>query len=235
MNCAIRILVSLLLLGLSPVYAGQQEKPVTSWPLVHLQAEARSEIANDLMIVRFESVERGKDTAELANIVNSRMKKAVELARQVEGIQIKTTSYRTSQWWEKGKQKGWIISQELELKGTKIKALSQLAGKLQAFLHIRGMWFEPSRDEIDKMEDKLIAKALEKFKQRAAIAAKQLGYRSWWLKDVSISTSGRFPTPVPVYRAKVMAGAAESVAAPEVSPGTNQVKVSVSGTIELLN
>ncbi len=234
MNCAIRILICFLFLSSSLAFADQQEKPVSKMPLVHLRAEAVSEIANDLMIVRLEAMEKGKDTAKLADIVNSKMKKAISLARKLNDVQIKTTNYRTSQWWEKGKQKGWIVRQELVLKGRDMKALTQLLGKLQAFLHLNGMEFEPSREKVDEMQDNLIAKALQKFKQRADIVAHQFDFQGWRLKDVSISTSGRYPSPVPIYRAKMMVDTAESVTAPEVSPGMNQVKVSVSGSVALL-
>ncbi len=212
--------------------AGQDKD--AAGPIVNLQAEAQSEISNDLMIVRLQAMERGKDAAKLADIVNSKMRKAVALARKVKDLRVKTLGYRTSQWWEKGRQKGWQVSQDLELKGKDMKSLTDLLGRLQAFLHVTSMGFEPSKERVEAVQNRLIAIALQKFKKRADIVAKELGFSRWTPKNLSISTSGRYPKPVPVYRAKMMSEAADMVTAPEVAPGMHVVKVNADGSVILV-
>ena len=224
-------LAVLVIFSQTDVVFAKTDKP--SPPVVNLQAEAQAEIANDLMKVRLRAIEKGKNAAKLADIVNFRMNKAIKEAKKLKGVQIKTTGYHTSQWWEKGKQKGWTVSQEVELKGKDMKALTELLGKVQAYVHVIGMSFEPSREKVEELQNKLIAQALAKFRTRADLAATGLGFSKWTPQTISISTSGRSPRPIPIYRAKMMAETAEPITAPEVAPGVNMVKANVSGSVLL--
>jgi predicted secreted protein len=81
------------------------------------------------------------------------------------------------------------------------------------------------------VEDQLIFSALNKFKDRANLVKENLNASGYRIVDISIHTSGGAPRPVPMMRAR--AAQMESVAAPAVSGGETNVKVTVSGVIEL--
>ena len=99
-------------------------------------------------------------------------------------------------------------------------------------LQVTAITFSVSRERRATIEDELIAKALEAFKQRADLVRRQLAGKDYRIMDVSINPDGIAPAPRPMMRNTASMETA-SAAAPAVQAGTSTISVSVSGTIEL--
>jgi predicted secreted protein len=78
-------------------------------------------------------------------------------------------------------------------------------------------------------EDGLIPEAINAFRARAEIARKSLNAKTYRLKTLSVETGAAGP-PIPL---ATMARAQSSAPPPAVEPGTSQVTVTVSGTVQL--
>ena len=93
------------------------------------------------------------------------------------------------------------------------------------------MSFSVSEEKRTEVENRLIGRALDAFKARAAIIVGNLHATGYRIVDMTISTSSqRPPVPYPVGRMVATMQAESRVA---VEAGESDVSVSVSGTIEL--
>ena len=84
----------------------------------------------------------------------------------------------------------------------------------------------------EKIENELIAQALEAFKQRAELVRETLGAESYRIVNLDINSGGNVPAPVPM---RAMSAMSEATAPPSLEPGTSTVTVTVDGTLELRN
>jgi len=109
--------------------------------------------------------------------------------------------------------------------------MSRLAGELQGKLQVKSMSFSVSDAKRTGVENRLISRALDAFKARAAIVVDNLHATGYRIVEMTISTSSqRPPAPYPVARMATTMKAESRVA---VEAGESDVTVMVSGTIEL--
>jgi len=157
------------------------------------------------------------------------MDTALKTAKARAKVEVRTGSYRTYPVYNKEKIQRWRATQELLLEGSDFAELGSLIGQLQERLQVTSLIFSVSPTRRAAVEDELIARALDAFKQRAELVRKQLAAKAYRIVDVSINSGGG--VPVPMMRAAVMEAA--SVAPPAVEAGTSTLSVNVSGVIEL--
>ena len=108
--------------------------------------------------------------------------------------------------------------------------VSELLGELQSRLALQGMHFTVSPQLKNNTDDALITEALDAFENRARLVTKQLKRKGYKIVDLNISTSGN---PGAYRRHDMRAMSMESVSAPVIEGGEQDVQVSVSGSIEL--
>ena len=120
-------------------------------------------------------------------------------ARQ--GITSGTGGYQTYPVYKDNVLKGWRGEQSLELEGKDSRAMSRLVGELQEKLQVKSMSFSVSEEKRAEVENRLISRALDAFKARAAIVVGNLHATGYRIVDITISTSSqRPPAPYPVGR-----------------------------------
>ena len=89
-----------------------------------------------------------------------------------------------------------------------------------------------SRTARSVVEENLIGEALAQFNRRAALVARQLGREGFKIVRLSINTPFNLGVPG-LFGRNADTAVAMSVAQPELEAGTQQMTVSVNGTIEL--
>ena len=216
----------LFLFSLS-AYADEND---TLFNVVNLQAQAEQEIPNDQMTAVLATEHEGKEAAAIAELVNEDMQWALDIIGKYPFAMSRTTSYQTYPVYNKQNIIGWRASQQVEIKSTNIRGLSELIGKLQDKLQVRQMYFSPTDETRKKYEDRLIEEALEAFKDRVAIVKKYMNNKDHRIINININTGGYRP-PVPFQRS----GAVESMAMkamPAVEAGTSKITVTVSGSVQ---
>jgi predicted secreted protein len=196
---------------------------------VHFQVERSQQVGNDQMQVWLSAQAEGSDPARIARTINETMDWALALGAGREGMRLKTGNYRTQALRDKDKLRGWQVSQDLHIEGTDIPAISALVGELQERLQVRSMGFSVSAEARRDAEEQLIEAALLAFQERAAHVRRIMGAKDHRLVNASIQAGGHFPGPV--LRAQV---ASAEMSAPAVQAGESEVRVMVSGSIELI-
>ena len=203
----------------------------THYNRVQLQAEQRESVSNDTMHVTLNSFGEARDPAGLAAGINEAMDWALEIARRYEGITVGTGGYRTYPVYQDNALKGWRGEQSLELEGKDSRSISRLVGELQEKLQVSSMSFSVSDEKRSEVENRLIARALDAYKARAAIVVGNLRATGYRIVDITIGTSSQRP-PVP-YPVATLAAPMQAGSRVAVEAGESDISVMVSGTIEL--
>jgi len=102
---------------------------------------------------------------------------------------------------------------------------------MQSRLSVASLRYTVSPTRRNKVERRLIAEALNRFKSRGEQIKVELGRTGYRIVNIDVITSGQSPAPVRMRAAAMMQDSA--VAAPSIEPGVQSVSVQVSGTIEL--
>jgi predicted secreted protein len=199
---------------------------------VRLQSQESESVSNDTMYVTLIASGEARDAAQLAARINADMAWALDLAKRQDDVKVSTGNYRTWQVRQDNKMKGWQARQDLLLESRDTRSLSQLTGLLQEKLQVDSMRFSVSAETRTAVENRLIERALQAFKERAVLVGDKLGAHGYRIVDLNIGTFAQQP-PV-AYRARGMVAALESDAAVAAEGGESDIQVTVSGTIELI-
>ena len=221
------ITAGLLAMVLAPaqVQAGEEQR----YNQVRLQAEQSEAVSNDTMHVTLRTFAESRDPADLAAAINRDMDWALQAARSVEGVDASTGGYQTYPVHKDNVIKSWRGQQDLILEGRDHEAIGRLVGKLQDRLQVKTMQFTVSDERRRAVENRLIARALDAFRERAGIVGSNLEAKGYRIVELNINTSSQRP-PVP-YQARM---AAMEAAAPVVTEaGDSDIRVSINGTVEL--
>jgi predicted secreted protein len=198
---------------------------------VRLQAQQSESVSNDTMHVTLNTYAEMQDPAKLATRINSDMGWALAKARQYADVKVSSGGYQTWPVTRKEVTTGWRGQQDLMLESRDTEKLSELAGDLQQKLKIKSMSFSVSDEKRIAVENRLIDAALNAFKVRALIVGENLNAKGYRIVDINIGSSAQRP-PV-MYQARVASVAMEASDAVAVEGGESDVRVTVSGTIEL--
>ncbi|MEH6499944.1 MAG: SIMPL domain-containing protein [Pseudoalteromonas distincta] len=200
---------------------------------VSLRAEVQKAVSHDTLQVRLYAEDQDKDAGKLAGRITARLNKALDVARQTEGVSV-SSGNRSSQpvYDEKGEKiVAWRERGDILLESTDFASLSTLTGQLLGELNLDDMQFSLSPENRRSTEDELIREAIEAFKARADIATRSLGGSDY--KIVNLNLNSQFMQP-PIYRgAKVAMMADAESASPSVEGGQADVTVSADGIIEV--
>jgi predicted secreted protein len=226
-RCAARLCLAMsLLLG---VVAG-----ASAGPTLALDAQARSEVANDEMVVVLAAERDGPQVGPLNDAVLAQLNAAIAEARAVEGVRTRMGSISTQpNYGRDGRPQGWRVRGELVLVSSRIPALSQLGGRLAERLQLAGVQFRLSAERRRTEEARLLAEAASAFRTRAGEAAAAFGFKGYELKELTLRSPGS-GVPRPMAMARGAAEAPSSSAPLPAEGGESEVVVAVSGTVVLL-
>lgn len=198
---------------------------------VNLQAQANMEIPNDEIQVILAVEKEGGDAAAIAKEINKTMKWALSQKQKGEDINLRTLSYNTYPVYKKQIIVAWRASQQLEIKGTSVAEITELAGELQERLQIKSMRFMPSIESRKKYENLLIDDAMTAFKQRVELLKEHIEGNNIRIINININTGGG-GHPRPVYAERMMAMDSMTKSAPAVEAGTSSLTVTVNGSVQ---
>ncbi len=218
------------LLAISGMVAQVQADEDLHYNQVRLQAEQTEAVSNDTMHVTLSTFAEARDPADLAAAINRDMDWALQIASSVEGVAVSTAGYQTYPVHKDNVIKSWRGEQNLMLEGSDHEAIGRLVGTLQEKLQVKSMQFSVSDERRRVVENRLIGRALDAFRERAGIVGSNLEAKGYRIVELNINTSSQRP-PVP-YQARMVS--MEAAAPPVVTEaGDSDVRVTISGTVEL--
>jgi len=235
------LLAAIGLLFTQPALANEEEQNAKlKPPVVNIQAEARTEVAQDTVQFVLFVQKEGKEQVEVTKEVNKILAQALEQAKQTaedKDIDISTGAFSVSpRYNDKGQISTWQARAELVLQSEQIDETAEIAGDLSDLLSISRINFSLSDQARTKEEDELTEIAIRAFEDRAQLMAESLGYDYYLLRELTLDSSAT------VYSSRSQApqGAMVMAAAPEeeklaVAAGQEEVSVTARGSIHLLD
>jgi predicted secreted protein len=234
-------LIAVIAIAAAPTEARAQATvpgvPVLPEPhgIVGLTSTAVVELPRDLMTVALSTTREGSDAsavqAQLKQAVDAALAEARKAARPGQ-VDVQTGGFSMyPRYGQRGTITGWQGSAELLIEGRDMTAISQLVGRIST-LTVARVGYGLSREAREKVEAEATARAVERFRQRAAEMARLFGYGGWAVREVSVSSADAMPPPMPMLRARVAAAGAADEALP-VEAGKGSVTISVTGTVQL--
>jgi len=208
----------------------------TLFNVYNFSSEASAEIDNDLMTATLLVQDEDKDSALLANKINTTMSWAVELLQPFSTIKSRTRDYQTYPRYDTSQSRrliGWRATQTLQLETDDFKAAGKAIQSLQEKLQVQGIRMSVKTATREMASTALIKKALFAFRDRAQLVQDTMGAKSYSIVDVSIQTGD---SGGPMYddqapRMEMMRSAVSTE--PAIEAGSSRVSVQVYGRIQL--
>jgi predicted secreted protein len=222
----------LAVITLTGLPARAEDERGLDYNLVRLEADAASEVPNDLMRVRLAVEHEAREAAALPALVNGDMRWALDLAKKRPKVKAQSGEYSTQPEYSSSRIVGWRAVQVLELESEDFAEVTALVTELQQKLQVRGMEFAPTRTTRTRVENELTTAALQAFAARATLIAKAMGSARYEIVELEVGGTPQ------IYRAQrgveMMAMQADAAPAPiAVEGGTATLKVTVRGRIQL--
>ncbi|MBW2267964.1 MAG: SIMPL domain-containing protein [Deltaproteobacteria bacterium] len=191
------------------------------------------EVDNDWVTATIGVTHEDADPAALAAQINEDMSWALGVAKTEARVSVRTGGYRTYPVSDpkRGTLRLWRGGQDLVLESGDALALSELLGKLQARLQLRGIQQSVSRELREAVEEELMAEVLVAYQARAERIAKHMGAKGQRLIELRLDTPGA-PPPVRL-QARAMAMESDRFAPPPIEGGTSTLRMGASATIAL--
>ena len=228
-NHLVPILITTLLVGQSAAaMAAGEDEP--RYDQIRFSATVEAQIDNDRVTAVLYAQREGTDASALAAEVNAAVAWGLDKAKTVSAVRAQTLGYQTSPLYSKQTLTGWRVRQSLRLESEDAAALSDLVGALQQRLAVQSIDYDVSPQARTKAEDRLIAEAVDAFRQRADLVAKSWGQPAYRLVEMRVNTQGAGPQPYPRMAMAMEMQAAEP---PRIEAGTQTVRVSIEGAVEL--
>ncbi len=226
---------TLAILTLTATFATWADTAAPAQGVVSLSASATLEVTKDLLGITLSTTREGPDAASVQSQLKQALDSALTEAKKVAKpgqLEVQTGGFSLSpRYTSKGVINGWQGSAELIVEGRDMQAIGQLTGRINT-LTIARVAYSLSRELRERSEGDVSARAIARYREKAAEYAKQFGYSGYVVREVSVSGNEGTSVQAPMYRAKAMSLVAGDEALP-VEAGKGVVTVSVSGTVQM--
>ena len=222
--------------------------------VVSLAADASAEVLQDMLTITLGVTREGADAASVQSQLRQVLDAALVEARKAQRpgqVEPRTGAFSLYPRYNPkpgagNSISGWQGRAELLLEGRDVAAISLLAGRLgnlgnpggagvAAGMVVSRVAFSLSREAREAAEAEVVTQAISRFKGRAETYARQFGFGSYSLREVSVG-AGEVAAPMGQPTVRMMRSAAAPAAADEAQPveaGKATVSVTVSGSIQL--
>ena len=232
MTPTLRLTVAVLLLG--PCGLARAAAAPAPEGVVNLSASASIEVPRDLLSVTLTAARDGADAAAVQTALKQALDAALVEAKKVAKpgqVDVQTGNFALfPRYGTQNVITGWQGSAELVVEGRDMPAIAALTGRIKS-MTIARVGYSLSRELRDRLEGELAAQAIGRYRAKAADVAKQFGYGSYGVREVSVA-SGEPNVPPPMPRVRAMAASSDE--ALPVEPGKGTVTVTVSGSVQMM-
>jgi predicted secreted protein len=203
--------------------------------VVRLSAQGAVDVQQDWLTITLAATQEGPDAGTVQNQLKAAQGTALAQARRAatpDKLEVHTGNFSLApRYASNGKINGWHGTAELVLEGRDFALVSGTAGSIST-MSVNNVAFRLSREQRAKVEGEAEALAIDRFKARAAVIAKEFGFAGYALREVSVNANDQGLPPRPRMMA-MEARASMSEAPVPVEAGKSTVLVTVSGTVQL--
>lgn len=222
--------------ALTSAVAAEPAKASPVANVVAISASASQEATQDWLTMTLTATRDGNEAAAVQAQLSQAVKEALAIAKPMAAggvLEVRTGSFGVyPRQNSSGRIIGWQGSAEVILEGRDFLRISTTAGRV-ASMDTGQVVFSLSADARRKLESEIQAQAIERFKTKASDVARSFGFGGYALKEVSVGTDDQGVRPMLRQAMSSVTKMSLSEKAVPVEPGTAQVSVTVSGSIQL--
>lgn len=207
--------------------------------VVEFSESASVELLRDTMTAHLRVYEEGRNRETVSG---NFVKKLNNVTRKATASPFKSELLHRSaspryEYDSKGRrtQTGWEEQAVVQVESRNFEALNKLIAESQSDANLESLTFKVSKQNRQDALDEVSKAALARFKDRAASLTKAMGFRNYKIVRLNFGQIGNRPinNGAQMMRA-AKASAAESAPVPEhTGPGTEEVSITVHGTIQM--
>ena len=229
----------IILLALFLLFAGFNQL-ISAWNnyrnpilsnMVSFSGEGKVKVAPDTAKVDIGLVTEGKDTITVQNENSSKINAVIKFLKEngIEEADIKTSSYSLSPKYDYNKGKstlaGYILNQGLTVTVRKLDKIGEVLDGAVSSGANRVDSVSLFLDKPEELKNKAREEAVKQAKEKAMAAAKIAGFKLGRLVNFSEGFSGEPPV---FFESMAVKGGA--ISAPQIEPGTQEIKVNITLT-----
>jgi uncharacterized protein len=246
------LLVAFLLMAVLPSVSHAQERGLElkeGETLINLSATETMKLKQDLLVASLRIEADAKTAKDVQDKINKKMAEAMSIAKAEPSLKVSTGHYSVYNYDPNpspnpaentpervAKRTVWKGQQTIDIQSKNAKALLDVVGKIQEQgFAMNQLVYTLSDEQQEAYKDSLIALALKKIKERAALVAKTLDKGKYNIVEVNIDNAMPFQ-PMPVMMKMERGGAmmADAAMAAPVAEGTEQqVSMTVNARVIL--
>ncbi len=205
--------------------------------VLQLSASGSVEVQQDVLVMSLSTTKEGTDAAAVQNQLKQILDAALTQAKKdakPQQMEVRSGDFSLFPRSNKdGKIVSWQGRAEVILEGKDFSRITTTAGAIQN-MTVGSVSFNLSREAREKVEGEAQAKAIAAFKDRATAIAKNFGFTSYTLREVSVNDNSNVHMPYAVSaRANGMMAKSAMDAPVPVEAGKARVEVTVSGSVQL--
>ncbi|UOO81040.1 SIMPL domain-containing protein [Uruburuella testudinis] len=234
---------TLLLAALAATAAFPVAAEPLNYNIVQFAESANAEVPRDTMIIRLTVNEEGRDRA----VVNrafvrkyNTLTQRIEANRAFKSELLGRNAYPRYEY-KNGKrtQIGWQETAQIKVESKDFTALNRLIAEAQNEANLQNTSFSVSKQKREEVIDEVSKAALARFQSRAETLARTLGFRGYKIVSLDLGQIGNqevmsayADAAAPMALRAMKAGSAGEIAETP-NPGTEQISITVNGTIQL--
>lgn len=226
----------LVALSLAPWAAMAQSSAMPSpQNVMSLSATASVDVVPDVLNVDFATTRDGAEAAAVQAQLVQALDTALAESRKVAApgqLEVNTGNFALyPRQLPNGGALQWQGRAELQVKGSDIKAITQLVSRMQT-LSVARVYYSLSREAREKVDGEVNAMAIKEFRDKALRYARDFGFSTVTLREVQLGGDGGAVHPVMRMNA---AGpmAARSAEALPVEAGKMTLSATVNGSVQM--
>jgi predicted secreted protein len=206
---------------------------------VNLSAQAHMQAMPDWLTVVLSVQREGPEPQALQTQVQKALDAALQQAKNhassanKNDFELKTGAFQMQpRYGANGRINGWMGQAELVLQGRDIARITHTAAQLNTMV-VQSLHFTLAPETRQQLETQLQTQAIAQFQARAQQIAQAFGYRTYALGQIQVGTLDTGQAIPLASKVFSRAAAAEMAAPIPTEPGTNNLQLTVHGTVIL--
>lgn len=208
---------------------------------LNISATENVEVEQDLLIASLRIQHEAKNSKEVQDYINKKMKAALDEIKKVSSVKVETGQYyvhpdyryiRTKDGENEQVLDQWRGAQTVTIKGKEAEDVLKLAGQLQEMdFMMNGLDYQLSPEKYEEIRDGLMEVTIKKLNERAKRVGKALGKDNVDLVEINVDAFNNQPRPVMYARAakmEMMSADSAGMAAPVAESGETTVSMTIS-------
>lgn len=233
MNSILSILLAVTL-SLSAFGQAWADEDANRFNRISFTETVSETVSNDQVTVQFIARAQDSDPETVAREINQQMQHAKRLIDRTQGLRVQTGGYRIHPVYDKDQNiQTWRGQQTLSIETQNSPGLAKILTELQSLLSYNGMQFSVSRQQQERVMERLLKQGIQAYRDKAKQIARAFGKEAFNITETHIDN----PMPPTIYRQPrtLALSTMKAESAPVMEAGQTDLRLTISGVVTIRN